>query len=231
LERPFNELNDSWRVVERVYAATLIESGQNGALSVRDCLAPWATGLQLKLPEGKSTTAAMITSALAQAAERQQRQEVLKQALTSARKIEETFREKAADKGTPHLDELATVLEAAASVLDGKAPVGGGVEVGGGAGSGTGAAIGGGFGTLPPTVTSGPIASRSDAVMRLSEVADYFRQNEACSPVPFLLERVQRVIGKDFLGLLEEFNELGDQALPGFKKLAGVKDKPPETQV
>jgi type VI secretion system protein ImpA len=225
LGRPFNELNDSWRFVERLYAATLIESPLNNALSVRDCLAPYAAELQLKLPDGRPTTEAMIASALSEAAGLPRQQEVLDQAIKAARNIEAAFRDKAADKGTPPLEGLVGVLEAAARVLKSKSPAEGGTTPGGGAG-----AQGAGQGN--PLIPAGPITSRADAARRLSEVAEYFRQNESSSPVPFLLERVLRVIGsKDFLGLLGELDELGAEALPGFKKLAGIKDPatPPET--
>jgi type VI secretion system protein ImpA len=55
-----------------------------------------------------------------------------------------------------------------------------------------------------PTVASGPIRSRGDALRRLSEVAEYFRQVEPHSPISYLVDRAVTWGYMSFDRLLEE---------------------------
>jgi len=52
--------------------------------------------------------------------------------------------------------------------------------------------------------SSGQIASTQDVVRRLEELCDYYAKTEPSSPVPILLRRAQRLVGKDFLELLKD---------------------------
>jgi type VI secretion system protein ImpA len=47
-------------------------------------------------------------------------------------------------------------------------------------------------------------ASRADAVALMGAVVAYFSRNEPSSPTPLLLERAQKMCGKDFLSILRE---------------------------
>ena len=57
----------------------------------------------------------------------------------------------------------------------------------------------------------------------MAAAAEYFRKHEKSSPIPLLLDRVLRIAEQDFMELLTELN-LGDQAVPEFRKLAGIKE-------
>ncbi|MBM0106734.1 type VI secretion system protein TssA [Steroidobacter sp. S1-65] len=70
-------------------------------------------------------------------------------------------------------------------------------------------------------VAVGGIRSREDATRALDAVADFFRTNEPSSPVPLLIERAKRLVGKDFLAMLEE---LAPDALDQAKAASGVRD-------
>lgn len=207
---PYNELRDSWKFLERVYAARLIEAGRNGPLSVRDCLFARAATLKLSLPAGPEITEEAVLYALPDPAQSQSRRDALSRAISAAEKIEKVFRDKAANQGTPALDELRKVLKAAGELLEGKKQIP--------------------ADPVTPTekpstgpVQNGAIASSQDAIRRLDELIAYFRKEDKTSPVPFMLERAKTVIDKNFLEVLEQLNELGEQAPKEFRKMAGIK--------
>jgi type VI secretion system protein ImpA len=230
LTQDYNELKDSWRFIERVATATLIESSAAGPLTVGDCVAPWAAGLGLKLPENKRLTEGGLRAALLEPAGRQKAQQMLTAAVQAAKRIGEAFTKNKAT-GAPSLNGLLTLLETAEGVLAGKPPFDGGGTKRGGSTEEGGTREGGNRVATEPGSHSGPIATREEACACLDEIANFFRKNERSSPIPFLLERVKRIMDqKDFLGVLEEMKEeLGKESVPGFKKLAGVREAPPQS--
>lgn len=62
----------------------------------------------------------------------------------------------------------------------------------------------GGGGPAPTATASGVPASVEDIVVRLDEICAYYAQHEPSSPVPLLLERAKRLVGKDFLAIVED---------------------------
>jgi type VI secretion system protein ImpA len=86
-------------------------------------------------------------------------------------------------------------------------------------GGGDTSAAGGGVGHSPP----GNIRTRDDAIRSLDAVSAFFRDKEPSSPVPLLVERAKRLIGKNFLQVLEE---VVPAALAQAKEASGVKDPP-----
>lgn len=53
----------------------------------------------------------------------------------------------------------------------------------------------------PRTFTA---ATRQDALILLEEVSAFLRRTEPSSPIPFILDHVRSMVGRDFLGLLRE---------------------------
>ena len=70
---------------------------------------------------------------------------------------------------------------------------------------------------------SGAIRSADDVRQTLGKICDYYEANEPSSPVPFLLRRAQRLIGKNFLDLIDN---LTPNARSEFNVLMGP---PPES--
>ena len=52
--------------------------------------------------------------------------------------------------------------------------------------------------------SGGRVASAEDVIRRLDELCDYYSRVEPSSPVPLLLRRAQRLVGKDFTDLLRD---------------------------
>jgi type VI secretion system protein ImpA len=49
---------------------------------------------------------------------------------------------------------------------------------------------------------SGEIRSQDDVLKMLAKIRAYYAANEPSSPVPLLLQRVERLVGRDFLTLI-----------------------------
>lgn len=58
-----------------------------------------------------------------------------------------------------------------------------------------------------PAEASGPVASREEALRRLSQVAEYFRRTEPHSPISYLVERAIRWGHMPLMEVLQEFIE------------------------
>ncbi len=70
--------------------------------------------------------------------------------------------------------------------------------------------------------TSGQqITGAKDVIRKLEELCNYYARFEPSSPVPLLLRRAQRLVGKDFLGLLKDLAPAGVGEL---QMISGVKD-------
>jgi type VI secretion system protein ImpA len=71
----------------------------------------------------------------------------------------------------------------------------------------------------PVAAVSSDIRDRSDVIGALDHICRWYRVNEPSSPVPALLERVKRVVAKDFMALLLE---LAPNGASEFRALAGL---------
>lgn len=66
------------------------------------------------------------------------------------------------------------------------------------------------------------IASPEDVRKRLDEICEYYARNEPSSPVPLLLRRARRLVGRDFLALLRD---LAPGGLDELERVAGRDDE------
>jgi type VI secretion system protein ImpA len=113
----------------------------------------------------------------------------------------------------PSFDPLIKVVDKALRLFDGVlppaagAPLAGAVAVGAGGGA---AAVAQGI--------SGEILSDDDVRKAIDKIRAYYAANEPSSPVPYLLERAKRLVGRDFLDLL---TNLTPAARPVFDVLMG----------
>ncbi len=66
--------------------------------------------------------------------------------------------------------------------------------------------------TDSPTTTRsvlGVINNNQDVIKTLNLVCDYYRKNEPSSPVPMLIERAIRLVGKSFMDALKDIAPTG----------------------
>lgn len=105
-------------------------------------------------------------------------------------------------RGTaPSFELLIKVVDKGLRVFDGQIPA---------AGAATGAP---GVGTPAPAAAgpgiSGEIRSLDDVRNTLKKICEFYAVNEPSSPVPLLLQRAERLVGKDFLHLLTNLTPNG----------------------
>jgi type VI secretion system protein ImpA len=92
----------------------------------------------------------------------------------------------------------------------------------GGGGGGDGAAVRGGGG---PAI-SGEIRSTGDVIRVLEKICDFYERTEPSSPIPLLIRRAQRLVGKNFWEVLQE---LSPEAITAVKVISGADPKLPES--
>jgi type VI secretion system protein ImpA len=134
-------------------------------------------------------------------------------ALEEIGKCEAIFAEKIGAANSPDLDGLVSELKEIKKIYaEHLVSRGIGVEMsdeeGGGATGAGGAPI------------SGEIRSREDAVMMLGKIITYYERAEPSSPVPVLLQRIQKLIP---MGYLDIMRELTPEAVAQAEALAGIK--------
>ena len=211
-----NGLSDRFAVVDGLRRAPLLVHRQLGSFSIRDI--EIAQGQLTPGPEEPSRDASELDAMLA-AVELDTLQSVaaeVRQAGESFRAIEATMREHAGSEAAPDFGPALTVLARTQTLLDAQLAARGGAEQAQpgahgaqGAGEGAGARVPGAIGT------------RAEAMKALDAVAAFFRTSEPSSPVPMFIERAKRLVGKDFLTVLED---VVPDSVAQAKSVGGVRD-------
>lgn len=70
----------------------------------------------------------------------------------------------------------------------------------------------------------GSIGSRDQAAEQLEQIARFFEKSEPSSPLPYLLRRASRCIGKNFMDLLDELATTKDHAQQVLSPVTGSED-------
>ena len=206
------------QVVRGLRRAPLTESRTFGRVTLRDVLI--ASG-QAALPEGEAPG---FDSAGIAAAFRDTPPDTLDEVLAGARDalenlqaIERIFAEKTPGQG-PQLAEpvrllqkiVQTVAPAAGKEVEAaeSEPGAGGEEAQGPAAAGPSA--------------PGQIASLADVRRSMDAIIAYYQKNEPSSPVPLLLERAKRLVGADFMVIL---NDIAPQGVENARLIGGLPDE------
>jgi len=149
-------------------------------------------------------------------------------ALSSARKdleqLDRFLMESVGSASAPDLGSLGVELrDAQAIVAEYLAARGVGAGQGDEAVAGSGAASpeGAGAAAAAPRPIAGDVSSREDAIKALDKIAEYFTRHEPSSPVPMILARAKRLVGMDFLEII---NEIAPDGVRQVKDLGGIVD-------
>ncbi|HEV2455667.1 MAG TPA: type VI secretion system protein TssA, partial [Verrucomicrobiae bacterium] len=122
-----------------------------------------------------------------------------------------------ADKA-PDLSELPKQLIEIQRRL---APFTGGVVADGAPAQAAGATAG----TAPAAAgqaISGDVQSRQDVIRMLEKIREYYRRHEPSSPVPYILQRAQRLAEMDFMQII---GDMTPDAIAEIQKITGEKPK------
>mgnify|MGYP000105793289 FL=1 len=143
-------------------------------------------------------------------------------ALENIRAISSVFDEKTPGQG-PELDPLIKLLQQLAKrmrdygQLEGAAPA----EDGAAEGEAESRSEDTGAGKPAPTATPGAINSPADVSNTLDRIIAYYHREEPSSPLPLLLERAKRLVGADFLTIV---NDMAPRGLENVQLIGGLED-------
>lgn len=62
---------------------------------------------------------------------------------------------------------------------------------------------------VAPPAGGGPVRSSADVVRALDEIIEYYSKNEPSSPLPLLLTRARKLVGADFMAIVDELAPSG----------------------
>lgn len=214
-----NALNcfaDRVAVVDGLRRAPLLVHRQLGIFSIRDI--EIAQGHLAPGPDEPPRDASQLDALLA-ALETENLQAIAGQvtaALDNFRAIEATMREHGGSEAAPDFTAPLQLLARTKILLDGqlatRLP----------ADAANAGADGAAEGVRPAGIRApGAIGTRDDAMKTLDAVAAFFRANEPSSPVPLFIERAKRLVGKDFLAVLED---VIPDSVAQAKSVGGVRD-------
>jgi type VI secretion system protein ImpA len=89
-----------------------------------------------------------------------------------------------------------------------------------------GGAMTGGAAAGTRTPITGEIQSTQDVVRMIDKMCDFYARSEPSSPVPIILRRAQRLVGKNFWDIL---NDLSPSAVDTVKVISGTEGAPAAT--
>jgi type VI secretion system protein ImpA len=208
-----NGLADRIAVVDGLRRAPLLEHRQLGSYCIRDI--EIAQGHLAAGPDEPARDAAQLDAVLA-SVELESLQSVaarLRQAAASFRAIEATMRDRAGSEAAPGFEAPLAVLTRTLALLDAQLAARAPAQA-----SAAAAADGADGG---PARVPGAIGTRAEAMSALDAVAAFFRASEPSSPVPLFIERAKRLVGKDFLTVLED---MVPDSVAQAKSVGGIRD-------
>ena len=137
--------------------------------------------------------------------------EALQSVLNSVHALDDFLVATVGRSSAPSFDPLIKALDKGVRLFEG---IGGaaasseGQAATPGEGVATGAA-----GATKKTAISGEIQSVEDVRRMLAKICDFYAANEPSSPIPILLQRANKLIGMDFLALLDNLTPSGKSAV------------------
>ena len=137
--------------------------------------------------------------------------EALKSVLNSVHALDDFLVDTVGRTNSPSFDPLIKALDKGVRLfegLGGQAATSEGQETA----TGTAPAAAASGGTVKAAIT-GEIQSNDDVRKMIKKICDYYAANEPSSPVPILLQRANKLIGMDFLALLDNLTPSGKSAV------------------
>ncbi|HEV2331435.1 MAG TPA: type VI secretion system protein TssA [Verrucomicrobiae bacterium] len=217
LATPVGTYGDPMRMLERLREAPLTDSRQMGRISLLD------------ITNSEAGTAAEGQPALSagqiEAAFRDTDPETLQkisQAVTDSIQIVKDLDTFLTDKvGADKAPDLTELPKQLAEIQKRLSSFAGGVVGEAGAVPST---EGGAKGAVPGAgqAITGDVQSRQDVIRMLEKIRDYYQRREPSSPVPYILQRAQRLAEMDFMQIIDD---LTPESLKEIQKITGDKPK------
>ena len=212
-------LVDKPTMIKALRAAPLTKSPAFGMMSLRDLAI--ADG-EITAPEGMENPP---TEQTVSAAFQDTSTEILESYFAGAQSamddviaINKVFDDKLPGQG-PSLGELVTLLKKVVAAL---APhVAADVVIEEETVPDQGDALSGG-GVAAPVVVPGTISSPADVDKALGRIMDYYAKHEPSSPIPILLARARRLVGADFITIIQD---LAPHGLENVQLVGGMENQ------
>lgn len=210
--------DDYESLVRLVRDAPLVSVPGLGRFSLRDMAIARGELAAAEGTEAPSTATIDAAFSAADLGELQARAAAVTGALEELRAVDREVTERLGAGNAPSLTQLPQVLREAQRVLQeqlARRGVGSPEHAGEPA-----ASVPASTGPTPAVAArvTGEVASREDVVRVLDTVCEYYRRAEPSSPVPVLLERAKRLVGKDFIDIIKDMAPGG---LPEVENLRG----------
>lgn len=216
-------LSDGEGFLRLLRLAPLAESRTFGRINLRDLAV--ASGEMTAAAGSTAPDAASVAAAFKEtpAEVLKSRLEAARTALADVRAIGAVFDAQTPGDG-PDLDPLVRMLRRAVARL--AEEVGEPEEAVADAPGDDTAEVGPAEGTPAPARAAasvpGTISSQADVVAALDRIMAYYAAQEPSSPIPLLLKRVRRLVGADFLTIM---NDIVPQGTDTVRSLAGMTDE------
>lgn len=215
-----NSFADRMAIVDGIRRHPIVRHSQLGSFGLREI--EIATG-QTPVPEGEQAPdLAQLNAAFAAnpVAEIRQLQVCVVDALDALKRVEARMRDEGGAQAVPTFDPLLSQLVQLQRVLNDqqtKHPEAGdtALEVSHNFAPESSAEA---VRSRAPSA----INSRQDAIRALDAVSAYFRMNEPSSPIPLFLHRAKRLVGKDFLEVLDD---IAPEGLSQARNAGGLRDE------
>lgn len=208
-------LADTTGLLGRLRTTPFVQSPRLGAFALRDLRLANGT-LKPSDPDAALPSLSEIEACCLDCAESALavNVEAVAQALAHARGIDSLLGDRLSTQA-PELRPLLTDLFELDRFLQAQWSARTGTEDAGGGGSTAdeGAAEGEGEVAKGRAAAQEGIAGRADVVRRIDELCEYYARQEPSSPVPILLRRAQRLVGKEFQELMRDLAPAGLQEL------------------
>ncbi|HEV2319442.1 MAG TPA: type VI secretion system protein TssA [Verrucomicrobiae bacterium] len=218
LATPIGTYGDPMRLLERLREAPMTDSRQMGRISLLDII------------NSEAGTAAMdgapaLSAAQIEAAFRDTDTETLQKlnqsvmdSIQLVKDLDTFLTTRVGPDKAPDLTELPKQLIEIQRRLSSYAggAVGQSVSATGSDGAAAGAAPG------AAQAISGDIQSRQDVIRMLEKICEYYQRREPSSPVPYILQRAQRLAEMDFMQIIDD---LTPESLKEIQRITGEKPK------
>ncbi len=218
---------DPMAVLERMRRVPLVQS-RAGRFGLRDL--EIAAG-RIPGASGEKVEPARIEAAFAEADPQAltELRAATAQGLQALARIEQQMDQGAGYQSVPEFQPLRKLLQAIQAELDARQPA---EEMPAASSDGGHAAAANGTGRASTAAEAshgggaiGPIRTREDAAAALDAVAAFFQQTEPASPVPLFIERAKRLIGMDFLQVIDD---VAPGAVTEVRHAAGIRNSQAE---
>ncbi len=213
---PVGTFGDPMRLLERLRATPLADSSRMGRYSLADIISS-ETGTAA--PDGKEPPAAAQIEAAFRDTAPEALQNLSQSVADSIQLVKDIDAFLTTKVGADKAPDLAELPKQLAEIQKRLAPYTGGVVADSAPSSS--ASPGSTAGAAPAAqAISGDIQSRQDVVRMLEKICDYYRRHEPSSPVPYVLERAQRLVDMDFMQII---GDMTPDSVNEILKITGAK--------